>query len=338
MYRKSMFYLNIVDILSKNSSLGKVTRLDWQEHLLNIPCGGAIMTKVGIFWIVVSGWFLSLSGFAQEAGWIDNFDGQSEHYLLKRQDETLPVTLLTVLKVGDQISVNDEQHLIELNLQGGTHSVKVTHENSPFLINLEQQVPANLDGLWKWTKQRLNEWQQLTQAESAKTDPKLVAPTIPLLENMKQSAILVAGKRPLYLQWYGGTPPYRVQIKKRHDELLTVISAETAIKTEDLNFEADNAYRVEITDANDKVFIGGFRVVALENLPNDSKTLPTDNLSDVVRQTLQATWLAQQEQQKWIFEAYQQAAKLANQYLPAQLLQQALARGEEKQTKRGIRG
>jgi len=316
------------------------------------------MNKVGL-WIIISGWLLSLSALAQEVGWINQFDGQTENYSLQREGKTLPVDLLQLLEVGDQISVNDRQHSIELNLQGGNQTVKVTYENSPFLIQANHQVPAELSELWKWTTERFNEWHQLLMQkeqleQAAKTRGKdSKEPTImPLLANEKpgpelQSAILVAGKRPLYLQWHGGTPPYRVTIKKRLEELLTLTTEKNTIQTEAIIFEVGKSYHVEITDANGGIpFKGGFRAVSSENLPTSSEALPINKLPEVVYKTLQAVWLTTQkeinqegkpEESKWLFEAYQEVAALANQYLPAQLLQQALAQGAGL-NKRGIRG
>jgi hypothetical protein len=316
-----------------------------------IPYGGIVMNKVGL-WIIISGWLLSLSALAQEVGWINQFDGQTENYSLKREGKILPVDLLTLLEVGDQISVNDKQHGIELNLQGGTQTVKVTYENSPFLIQANHQVPVELSELWKWTTERFGEWrdiliqkkefeQSTTRGENSST------PSMPLIANEKpdetlQSARLVAGKRSLYLQWQGGTPPYRVKIKKRLDELLTLTTEQTMIKTEAITFEANSPYRVDIIDANNKEFSGGFRAINPESLPTP-EALPTNKLPEVVYQTLQVVWLitqreGKQEESKWVFEAYQQAAALANQYLPAQLLQQTLAQLGAKLKVRGIRG
>jgi hypothetical protein len=332
------------------------------------------MNKVGIL-IVISGWLLSLSTLAQEVGWINQFDGQAENYLLQRENKALPVTLLMLLKVGDQISVNDKQHSIELNLQGGIQPIKVTYENSPFLIQASHQVPTELSGLWKWTTERVDEWHQLLiaqqeQLEQSKTrgEPPSEGPIMPLISNIKpdetlQSARLVAGKRPLYLQWQGGTPPYRVIIKQRLNELLTLTTERTEITTETVNFEVGKYYNVTIIDAENLRFIGGFKVVSPENLPTYPELLPVNRLPPVIYQTLQAIWLAtpkestveeikaeeiqpkegtqpektQPEESKWIFEAYQQAAALANHYLPAQLLQQALAQGARLKG-RGIRG
>lgn len=321
------------------------------------------MNKVGL-WIILSGWLLSLSALAQEVGWINQFDGQTENYSLKREGKTLPIDLFKLLEVGDQISVNDKQHGIELNLQGGTQTVKVTYENSPFLIQANHQVPAELSELWKWTTERFGEWHQLLiqkeelkkkqlEQEAKTRGEDSAKPTMSLLDNKEpdetlQSARLVAGKRSLYLQWQGGTPPYRVKIKKRLDELLTLTTEKTMVQTEAITFEVNKSYNVEITDANGGKFLGGFKVVNPESLPTHPEALPINKLPEVVYQTLQAIfWLRTQkegdqekskpEESKWVFEAYQQAAALANQYLPAQLLQQALAQGARLNT-RGIRG
>ncbi len=313
------------------------------------------MNKIGL-WVIISGWLLSLSALAQEVGWINQFDGQTENYLLKREGKTLPVDLLKLLEVGDQISVNDRQHSIELNLQGGNQTVKVTYENSPFLIQANHQVPVELSELWKWTTELFGEWHQLLiQKEQLEQEAKTrgedsKGPIMPLLANLKpdetlQSARLVAGKRSLYLQWQGGTPPYRITIKKRLNELLTLTTEKTIVQTEAITFEANSPYRVEIIDAKNKEFIGGFRAVNPESLPTPEALL-INKLPEIVYQTLQAVWLTTQkeanqegkpEESKWIFEAYQQVAALANQYLPAQLLQQALAQGAGLKD-RGIRG
>jgi hypothetical protein len=346
-------------------------RIKLQKSLLIIPYGGIVMNKVGLL-LIISGWLLSLSALAQEAGWINQFDGQTENYSLQREGKTLPVELLRLLNVGDQISVNDKQHSIELNLQGGNQTVKVTYENSPFLIQANHQVPVELSELWKWTTERFNEWHQLLiqkeelkkkqLEQQAKTRGKdsVEPPTMSLLDNKEpdetlQSARLVAGKRSLYLQWQGGTPPYRVKIKKRFDDLLTLTTEKPMVQTEAIIFEVNKSYNVEITDANGGKFLGGFKVVNPESLPTPPEALPINKLPEVVYQTLQAiSWLRTQkegsqeeskpeqeeskpEKSKWVFEAYQQAAALANQYLPAQLLQQALAQGARLNT-RGIRG
>jgi len=98
------------------------------------------------------------------------------------------------------------------------------------------------------------------------------------------------------------------------------------------------SYRVIVrSNAENQMFTGGFRVVTAAPELTKPTALETTKLPADFLKTVQATWLATQEEGKWIFEAYQQAAELPE-YRPAILLKEVLARGKEKQVRRGIRG
>lgn len=297
----------------------------------------SIMKKVGI-WIVLLSVLWSVHALAIDAGWINSFDGEHENYLIKRGNERVPVGILTVLQIGDEISVNTAQHSIELILRGGT--VQVTHENSPFKIDVAHQLPEG--EMSSWVKQCLDGWHELTHAKVDKAGKEALF--MPLLANVKGTAVLIAGKRLLYLQWYGGIPPYQVQIKQRKKVLLTQKTFIPAIKTEAMTFKANTSYRVVIADANHQEFKGGFRVLKSVELPNYPKLSPENSLPDNFYRLLQAIWLIMEKEEngkwsssQWVFEAYQQVSEIIG-YLPAKMLKEALAQGEELMRKRGVRG
>jgi hypothetical protein len=293
--------------------------------------------------LILFGFGLAMPAIALDAGWIDHFEGQPENYLIKRGKQKIPVRLFTVLQVGDEISITKKQHTITLTLRGGTHTVQVTSENSPFQINDANQVPERLSNLWTWTRQYLSEWQKFTQSVISHDNHQISEPPrkpmVPLLANVKSPAHLVAGKRPLYLQWAGGQSPYRVMVLKRRNRLLSNTSMRSQFKTEPIDFKANKSYRVMVIDANGESSMAGFRVVTPTRKPVFPTILKEAKLPENFRQTLQATWLAMQENGKWIFEAYQQMAQLTD-YYPAQLLKRALAFQPKMQiqTIRGIRG
>lgn len=288
--------------------------------------------------LALLGWLWTIPAIAQDAGWINNFEGNSENYLLKRGDETVPVALFTVLQVGDEISVKEKQPAIELSLRGGTQSVSVTAENSPFVVTPDSQVPASADQQWAWIMQRLTEWHNLVPDEDAQDSEQNFCASVlmPLLDNVTGYALLVAGKRPLHLQWYGGEPPYGVLMTQGRKELLTKTSTTPTIETEAITFRAGRSYRVMVFDTTGQSFKRGFLVVnppPVLNVPElENATLPNN-----VHQTLLAIWLAAPANGGWIFEAYQQVAPLTN-YQPALLLKEALGRKQEAQNCRGIRG
>ncbi|RKZ79197.1 MAG: hypothetical protein DRR19_25310 [Candidatus Parabeggiatoa sp. nov. 1] len=293
------------------------------------------MKKVCIS-LALLGWLWTVPAVAQDAGWINHFEGTSENYLLKRGDETVPVALFTVVQVGDEISVKEKQPAIELSLRGGTQSVKVTDENSPFLIKPDSQVPASLDKLWAWTTLRFGEWRKLvSEVPDASEQNQCASLFMPLLDNVTGYARLVAGKRPLHLQWYGGEAPYGVLMKQGRKYLLTKTSPTPTIETEALSFKAGKSYRVMVFDSTGQSFKRGFLVI------NSSRVsvpeLEEAPLPNNVRKTLLAIWLAVQGNGNLNFEAYQQVAPLTD-YKPAGLLKKALGVTQEAQNCRGIRG
>lgn len=309
-----------------------------------------MMKKVCIG-VVLLGWLWSVHAIAQDAGWINYFDGTPENYQIKRGNEMVPVGLFTVLQVGDKISVNNPQNAIELRLDGGIQEVKVTKENSPFQIGMDNQVPPLLNKQWIRIKALFNDWLKFMQpdseqAENASEQPNNCAspskPLVALLENMGGPAFLSSGERSLHLQWYGGKSPYRVLIQQRHNRLLSKITLKPAIETKVINFEANKSYRVTIFDAKGEFFMGGFRVIEPTMVPTMpealQEVLQIANLPDNLHQTLQATWLAVQTRNNWILEAYQQLARLTN-YPPAQLLKKVLSQKQEASLcNRGLRG
>ncbi|MCK5523077.1 MAG: hypothetical protein KAI83_08085 [Thiomargarita sp.] len=291
------------------------------------------MKTVGI-WIVLLSGLWSVHALALDAGWINSFDSQRENYLIKRGNEKVPVEIFTVLQIGDEISVNTAQHFIELILRGGT--VQVTHENSPFKIDVAHQLPEG--EMSSWVKQCIESWHKLTHSKVNKVGQETLS--MPLLANVKSGTVLIAGKRPLYLQWYRGTPPYQVQIKQRDKVLLTQETFVPAIKTEAITFKANTSYRVVVTDANHQKFTGGFRVVKSVKLPSYPKL--SQKLPDNFYRLLQATCLAMEKEKngelsgKFFFEAYQQVSEIIG-YLPAKMLKEALAQGDAL-VRRGVRG
>lgn len=285
--------------------------------------------------LIFMGWLITIVVTAQEAGWINHFDGQPENYQLKRGDQSLPVTFLQILQVGDTIEVKNKQDMVTLNLVGGTRSFKVTGENSPFHVKPSHQVPASLESQWSWIKEQLNRWHQLTESVDFENDKSTML-SMPLLANLRKPATLVAGQRALHLQWYGGESPYLVQVKRRREELWQVSTEKTRVETTAIIFEAGHSYRVIITDAKGQKFTGGFRVVDTNEIPSYPVLSSPNQEIDEIHQTLLVSWLAAQEGGMWRFEAFQRIAQISNSV--AELLRQALAKGGEKQAHRGVRG
>ncbi|MDM8569246.1 hypothetical protein QUF50_07030, partial [Thiotrichales bacterium HSG1] len=192
---------------------------------------------------------------AEEAGWIGSFDGKSEHFVLMRGDETVPVTPLTVLLVGDEIKIKDKSSRIQLMLQGGNKLVEVTYKNSIFRITEDGKVPSPLGEFWKSVKKFLNYWYKSTpenappiEAGLNKGDEKQ-KPNIAWLSGRSR---LIAGKRSLLLQWQNGKPPFKVKVTHKETVLWEGTVENSWIMTDSINFEAKKIYRVTVTDSENK--------------------------------------------------------------------------------------
>jgi len=265
---------------------------------------------------------LAIKKTLPDAGWINAFEGTPDSYTLTREGETVPVALLKVLKVGDEIAVTDH-HAMTLSLRGGLQLVKVTSANSPFKVDKTSQVSKG--ALWTWIEAHISKWRELTQ--SVATDDSADTLTIPVLDNVKVPLTLVAGKRSLSVQWSGGTAPYKVLVKRRRKILESLTTKETAIDTKVIKFKRGKSYRVVVEDAQGQRFWGGFKAVSkAPSYPKELQDVPDD-----IRPVLQATWLIFEANGKWIFEAYQQLGTSQ----PAQRLKTALAQGIGKRDHRG---
>jgi len=282
--------------------------------------------------IVLSLWSISL--IAADAGWINGFNGNSDSYTIKRGNETVPTKIFSILQVGDIVSINKSQHSIELYLNGGKQLFQINQQNSPFKITEDAEVSASSSELWIWMKERFNDWSQLTQLSTASEISQDI--NMPLLSNILEPVALIVQDRDLYLQWQGGNPPYTVELQKRLDSLSNKKSSTTTVKLDKIKFESNSSYRIKILDSKGQSFIGGFKTVESTQIPF-YKSILNNNLPAEISKTLQAIWLAKQNNGEWIFEAYQQLAPFAS-YQPAKLLQDALARGQGSHIIRGIRG
>jgi hypothetical protein len=80
---------------------------------------------------------------------------------------------------------------------------------------------------------------------------------------LKKNAKLLAGKRKLYLGWYGGKPPFKVQLLNRYGKKITSYNTiKQNIHFLKRRFRAGQRYQILITDAKQNQARGKFKVVA----------------------------------------------------------------------------
>jgi hypothetical protein len=268
----------------------------------------------------------------------------SDFYVL-RDGKKLDVVPMKPLYEGDQLHIlkpennllKDKQNYVTL-VFGDKQLEKVTFENSPYLVTKRETVltiPADVG-------QVINSWfNPLYQQhlEAVTTIPKKSEKkpfSIPQLTKSKMQ-LVTAGERSLHLAWQGGKAPYWVQVFSEHNTKEAFL-IEHQVHTKHVQFEKrvfiPGYYRAIIisVDGSWRKTQADFKVV--NNLPISLQKMETEMqaspLPELAKKTLFAAWLAQQEQGKWQFEAYQLAASIAKDYQPALLVTEGLEKTLEK--------
>jgi len=148
---------------------------------------------------------------------------------------------------------------------------------------------------------------------------------IPLLD--KTTKVLVAGKRTLSLTWQEGKPAYQITLKQGEKVLFEQSVKDREFQLPELEF-MPGEYQLLLSDGEQRSVEHAFTVV--EKLPAYPPELTDESLASLskpARLTVQALWLANQEEGKWLFEAYQQVAEVSKDNHFAQVLQKALGNG-----------
>ena len=267
---------------------------------------------------------------APQAGNIGNFDGALTDYIIERDGKFIPeIKVYMAIYPDDRICIT-KNHSVDIRQCGEAH--KITHKDSPYRVQPKKcKVPGPLDNLWLNFKS-LMQYLLTIKSELPKgiyTKSEEESPVMPMLVSTPMvTPTLKAGKRALSLQWFGGKPPYRVQITNGKKELWQnkhEIKERFVKTTKILHFKAGHSYSIIITAANHAKRPTELEFEAVAKLPDYPK--PLQALPENMRRTFQAAWLAEQNRIKWSFEAYQQLSDIANNYGPARELRKWKALG-----------
>lgn len=162
-----------------------------------------------------------------------------------------------------------------------------------------------------------------------KGDGQEGALALPMLFHRKPR--MVAGTRAFSVAWIGGTAPYRVVVTRGNDgaEIIAVGDvAETSLPATEVDIEP-GPYVLEITDSQGAVASAGFLAVPPGKEPALPANLVPKRFPDETRRVGEAAWFAQQENGRWMLEAYLRTmAEDVLGYPPARSLRSVLQFGE----------
>jgi len=239
------------------------------------------------------------------------------------------VGFLTELQAGDLIVVNDPKHSLLVKFADNSKET-VTAKDSPYIVVSKGEVPSLWGNFKDWATRLTQRHQDEVTAVSISTKGgSNQSPIMPLLEvkTGKSAKVLVAGKRALYLTWKKGKADYQLTLKQGDQTLFTQSVKEREVQWPELSFTPGD-YQLSLSDSEARQVEYSFTVV--DRLPIYPKELSDDSLASLsasARLTLQAMWLAEQEQGRWSLEASQRVAEIAKEYHFAEVLRQVLERG-----------
>jgi hypothetical protein len=266
------------------------------------------------------------------AAMIEEINGSLNLFEVKRGKEKLSVFPLMVLRSGDELSVlKPEDTLLKKNQQtyirltfGGNQSEKVIYKKLPYLVKKRDTTPSIVENIAINTKTWFRSlYEHFYNTVETHTKGGIEVFLIPLLTE-HEIQLLVAGKRVLHFAWQGGVGPYQVGV---YQENLDKIVSHKKSDSKQVSFEGSwlpGYYQVIIhyhDEDSKKTIHGQFQVV--------TRSHPKLSGQDALNTTLQAAWLAQQENGVWRLEAYQQVFDFAEEkYQPALVLKKGLEAGK----------
>lgn len=278
--------------------------------------------------------FLTMPVWAT-VGYIDTVNGPpNAFYLTDSNGKSKLLAPGTPLEKGDRITIRkpNKKNSITLILNGKTKTIKFTNYKH-YIVSGYNTKPDS------WTKSFLDRsadwlrslWIYDNNDKTATLTRNEEDYQRPLLRMglLKKNAKLLAGTRKLYLGWYGGKPPFKVQLLNSNGKKITsynTIKQNMHFLTR--RFRAGQRYQVLIRDAKGNQVLGKFRVVdkSILSYPQAKKIKYSRLLKRRFKKTLLATWLASLNNGEWMLEAYQQVAGIHH-YYPAELVRKGLILG-----------
>jgi hypothetical protein len=229
---------------------------------------------------------------------------------------------------GDEVSITAATGRLRMALGDGGSTKEIGPGSTPYIVGAAR-VPTLPTNLMRWATGWFTGWNEARQSQVVAVHVRSGRPIFaPPFEGM--SGRLQAGSRSLFLTWTGGKPPYAISLVREG----AATPAFSLTGTEQSRIRADNVvlipgpYILTVEDAAGGQDRAKVVVAPANQIPAPPEELARSALAPAVRKTLFAAWLAAHDEGLWVFEAYQQAALVATPGSAADLLREALERGE----------
>jgi len=264
----------------------------------------------------------------RSVGYIEVLHGSLDAFSIERQGKAFPPALLLPIQAGDRVHVRGGGNL--LTLRCGSKAVKVTPEDSPYVIPVSAAPPgfvARLGDVLIALAARLRQ-QQVKAAATVSLSGRgeEITLTMPLLD--EQRSKLRSDATRVFLAWRGGTPPYRVK--------LTSLTADADLGRAEgveeprvglqlaMSPMPIGTIEVDLQDSAGGHASSSIEIIPSHRVPAVPKGLSDQDMPPDLKRVLAADWLSRQNRREWGFQAYQLAAQDASTFEPARLLRDCL--------------
>jgi len=261
-------------------------------------------------------------------GWIDRFDGPVDAYTVQRGEQEVPVAIYLPVYIGDRIRITEGHELIIGRSDGST--LTLHHSNKAYVVDKPDSSVSMLDNFLEWAGGWFGKYTDNTHGEHivgliSRGDE---GPPISMSLFPTGHAHMLSGKRRITLYWVGGKPPFSIRIRNNNksDPILKQEGLKEGRTTiGPLDFSV-GSYYLEVNDARE------VEIVRIDVLADDaSPVMPSEirnaNMPKEVMNTLEAMWLAGQDDGNWVLEAYQRVSNSTGGQSASSLLRQALEQG-----------
>jgi len=278
------------------------------------------------------------------AAYIDTLNGPPSAFHIEREAKKLKkIAPFKPLQVGDKITIrkptheidhiSDKENFITLALDEGVFKTLkyADTQEKPYTVTAAPNSPNVANGAMNlisaWVYRLWKNDIQIVDFQIQGGEPTTRPISMRLLKG--NNAQLIVGYRELHLAWYGGKPPYQIQVSKIGTKIVcwdekNIATAEITLKKRKIKA---GRFQVVVSDAQSKKVFGKFTAAEAPSLLQNSeaRAIEQSDLPKSSKETLLAAWLAKQG--GWYFEAYQRIAPITG-YYPAQLVKQGLERGK----------
>ena len=279
-----------------------------------------VVTLFGLFMC-----FASAARASGEIGYVEDFSGHADRYVVRRGDMAIPIRLCLPLLNGDQIEALDDTGRVSLRLIDHPKAVIWSRADKYTRITAVAPQASFWSGLMDWTMASLSplDDQKRERVLTTIRNDGGAKFGVPLLQVPQ---VMAAGKRALMIGWLKPSAVAEISVTAKSGQRLVDRSKATGgLWTSPLLNLKPGTYRIEVATAA-ATARGEVRIVDGTEMPVLPEELTRDSVPEPLRHTSQALWLAAQDGGRYQLEAMQLIAKDRT-VRPAELLLEALIGG-----------